>query len=223
MLLQIPDVLTAAEVESLRGTLAKARFEDGRATAMPGARRAKHNLQLPEGGEATRECSPTVLGAIRRSPLFFSAALPRRVWGPLFNRYDPDMDYGDHMDTAIIQGPSLIRSDVAATLFLSGPEQYDGGELVIQDNFGAHRVKLPAGSMIVYPASSLHRVEKVTRGSRLAAVLWVESLVRDESRRKILLDLDLAIGALAKKLPGSSEGETLGATYHNLLRMWAET
>jgi PKHD-type hydroxylase len=223
MLLQIPGVLIAAELESLRGKLAKARFEDGVATALPGARRVKRNLQLPQDSELMRECSPAVLNALRRSALFFSAALPNRISGPLFNRYDTGMDYGDHQDTAIIQGPSLIRSDVAATLFLTAPEDYDGGELVIQDSFGAHRVKLPAGNMIVYPASSVHRVEKVTRGSRLAAVLWVESLVRDESRRRILLDLDLTIGNLANRSPGSEDVEKLGTVYHNLLRMWAET
>jgi PKHD-type hydroxylase len=223
MLLQIPAVLAGQELSTLRASLAEARFEDGTATAMPGARLAKHNLQLPEGGEAARRLAPMVLDALRRSPHFFSAALPNRIWGPLFNRYDAGMDYGDHLDTAIIQGPSLVRSDVAATLFVSSPEDYEGGELVIQDSFGAHRVKLPAGNMIVYPASSLHRVEPVTRGSRLAAVFWVESLVRDEAKRRILFELDQTIGSLAQKMPGSPEGQRLGTSYHNLLRMWAET
>jgi PKHD-type hydroxylase len=223
MLLQIPAVLGEQEHVALRSSLEKAHFEDGKATAMPKAREVKHNLQLPEGGEAARRLAPTVLDALRRSPLFFSATLPKRISGPLFNRYDAGMDYGDHLDTALIQGPSLVRSDIAATIFLTPPQDYEGGELVIQDSFGAHRVKLPAGSMIVYPASSLHRVEPVRRGSRLAAVLWVESLVRDESRRRVLFDLDQAIGSLAQKLPASQEGQSLSATYHNLLRMWAET
>lgn len=223
MLLQIPGVLSAAELESLRGKLAKARFEDGVATAQSEARHVKHNLQLPLDSEAMRSCAPTVLNALRRSPLFFSAALPNRISGPLFNRYDTGMDYGDHQDTSIIQGASLIRTDVAATLFLTEQTEYEGGELVIQDSFGAHRVKLAAGSMIVYPASSVHRVEKVTRGSRLAAVLWVESLVRDESRRRVLFDLDLTIGNLVKLSLASAEVERLSGVYHNLLRMWAET
>jgi PKHD-type hydroxylase len=223
MLLQIPEILGAREVEALRGELSRARFEDGRATAGPGAHGIKHNLQLPLDGDAARACAPRVLDALRRSPLFFSAALPHRMFGPVFNRYDTGMDYGDHLDASILGVPAPIRADVAATLFISAPENYDGGELVIQDTFGAHRVKLPAGSIIVYPASSQHRVEPVTRGSRLAAVLWVQSLVRDESRRRILFDIDLVIGKLNQKAPHSPEGEALGTAYHNLLRMWAET
>lgn len=223
MLLQIPDVLKPEEIDSLRRLLAKERFEDGALTASPAARNAKHNLQAPVSGEAARGGGPIVLNALRRSPLFFSAALPNRIQGPLFNRYDTGMQYADHMDTAVIQGPSLMRSDVAATLFLTAPDEYDGGELVIQDSFGAHRVKLPAGNLIVYPASSVHRVEKVTRGTRLAAVLWIESLVRDESRRRILLDIDLVLGSLSRKEPGGADAERLGSAYHNLLRAWAET
>ena len=223
MLLEIPDVLKPEELESLRGLLAKERFEDGGLTASPAARGAKHNLQAPPGGEAARQGGPIVLNALRRSPLFFSAALPNRIQGPLFNRYDTGMRYDDHMDTAVIQGSSLMRSDVAATVFLTAPAEYDGGELVIQDSFGAHRVKLAAGNMIVYPASSVHRVEKVTRGARLAAVLWVESLVREESRRRILFDIDLVIGSLSRKEPDRADAERLSSAYHNLLRAWAET
>jgi PKHD-type hydroxylase len=223
MLLQIPDVLKPEELESLRRLLAKERFEDGGLTASPAAQGSKHNLQAPQSGEASRQGGPIVLNALRRSSLFFSAALPKRIQGPLFNRYDTGMRYDDHMDTAVIQGSSLMRSDVAATLFLTPPNEYDGGELVIQDSFGAHRVKLPAGSMIVYPASSVHRVEEVTRGTRLAAVLWVESLVRDESRRRILFDIDLVIGSLTRNGPGNPDAARLGSAYHNLLRAWAET
>ena len=223
MLLQIPDVLKADEIESLKRLLAKERFEDGALTASPAAQNAKHNLQAPQGGEAARQGAPVVLNALRRAPLFFSATLPNRIQGPLFNRYDTGMEYRDHMDTAVIQASSLMRADIAATLFLTQPDEYDGGELVIQDSFGAHRVKLPAGNMIVYPASSVHRVEKVTRGTRLAAVLWVESLVRDESRRRILFDIDLVIGNLSRKEPGGADAERLGSAYHNLLRVWAET
>ena len=223
MLIQIPAVLNSGELESLRRTVKEAPFEPGIVTALPGARGVKRNLQLKPDSEAMRACVPVVVGALRRNPLFFSAALPAKIFGVIFNRYDVGMEYGDHFDTAIVAAQSTMRSDIAGTLFLSAPEDYDGGELVIQDSFGAHRVKLPAGNMIVYPASSLHRVEPVTRGSRIAAVLWVQSLVRDEGRRRILFDLDLVIGKLAKATPGSAEVQTLSSAYHNLLRMWAET
>ena len=203
--------------------LAGAPFEAGTATALPGGRAAKHNLQLRHDSEAMRCSAPIVLGALQRSALFFSAALPSKTFGLMFNRYDMGMDYGDHLDTAIVASQSTMRSDIAATLFLTPPEDYDGGELVVQDSFGAHRVKLSAGNMIVYPASSLHRVEPVRRGSRLAAVFWVQSLVRDESRRRILFEVDLVIGKLAKTSPGSAELQSLSGVYHNLLRMWAET
>lgn len=222
MLIQVPAVLTGDEVASLRGALAEAPFDPGTVTSLPGGRPVKHNLQLRRDGDVMRRCAPIVMAALQRSQVFFSAALPNKTFGLMFNRYDVGMDYGDHLDTAVVPGP-MMRSDVAATLFLTPPEDYDGGELVIQDSFGAHRVKLPAGNMIVYPASSLHRVEPVRRGSRLAAVFWVQSLVRDESRRRILFEIDLVIGKLAKSLPGSMEIQSLSAVYHNLLRMWAET
>jgi PKHD-type hydroxylase len=223
MLLQIPAVLEAEELEALRRVLAQARFEDGRATAGAGAQAAKRNLQVPLEAEAARSSAARVLAALQRNGSFFSAALPRRIFGPLFNRYDAGMAYDDHLDASILGTPEPIRADVAATLFLSAPEDYDGGELVVQDTFGAHRVKLPAGSLIVYPASSVHRVEPVRRGSRLAAVLWVQSLVREEARRRILFDIDFAIGSLSRNTPRPPEVETLSSAYHNLLRMWAET
>ncbi|MGQ0544971.1 MAG: Fe2+-dependent dioxygenase [Betaproteobacteria bacterium] len=223
MLLQIPTILNREELARLRAALVGAPFDPGTVTSLPGGRSAKHNLQLRHDSEVMRSCAPIVLGALQRSPTFFSAALPNKTFGLMFNRYDAGMDYGDHLDTALVAGASTMRSDIAATLFLNPPEDYDGGELVIQDSFGAHRVKLPAGSMIVYPASSLHRVEPVRRGSRLAAVFWVQSLVRDESRRRILFEVDLVIGKLAKSAPGSAEFQSLSGVYHNLLRMWAET
>ena len=222
MLLQIPAILEAQELKMLREELARARFEDGAATAGFAARDVKRNLQLPAGSASVHKCAPVVLAALQRSALFFSAALPHRLHGPAFNRYDPGMTYGEHMDNAIMGAPA-IRADVAATLFISPPEEYDGGELVVHDSFGAHGVKLPAGSIVVYPASSVHHVEPVTRGTRLAAVLWVQSLVRDEARRRVLFDLDLALGALRQKLPEGAEVMNLTAAYHNLLRMWAET
>jgi PKHD-type hydroxylase len=223
MLLRIPEVLDSAERAALRTSLAAARFEDGMATAGPGTRGVKRNLQLPTDGDAARNCAPAVLAALKRAPLFFSATLPKRIFGPTFNRYNAGMGYGDHLDSALVNASTPVRSDIAVTLFLSSPEEYEGGELVIQDSFGAHRIKLPAGSAIVYPSSSVHRVETVTRGTRFAAVLWVESLVRDESRRRILFDIDLTLGNIAKKEPSGSDVESLTSAYHNLLRMWAET
>jgi PKHD-type hydroxylase len=222
VLLQIPGVLEPGELASLRQLIRGAAFEDGMATGSPGARRVKHNLQLPDQGEAARAAAPMVLDALRRNSTFFSAALPKRISGPLFNRYDVGMDYGNHVDTSVILGEETLRSDIAATLFLTPPEEYDGGELVIEDSYGAHRVKLPAGSMIVYPASSIHRVERVTRGSRISAVFWIQSLVRAEAQRRLLFQLDLAIGSLSRREPGAIELQGLGSVYHNLLRLWTE-
>jgi PKHD-type hydroxylase len=223
MLLQIPGILSSGELESLRAELGRATFEDGAATAGSGARGAKVNLQLRPESDAARRCAGVVLEALRRNPIFFSAALPHRVHGPLFSRYDPGMTYGEHIDNAVMGTPAAVRTDVSATVFLSAPEDYDGGELAVQDSLGAHRVKLAAGSAVVYPSSSVHRVEPVTRGSRLAAVLWVQSLVRDEARRRVLFELDLAVGSLRQKAPQTPEIQALSAVYHNLLRMWAET
>jgi PKHD-type hydroxylase len=224
MLLQIPGVLSPGELESLRGELRGASFDDGAATAGSMARNVKRNLQLAADSPIAKKCAAVVLDALRRSPVFFSAALPHRIQGPAFNRYDPGMTYGDHVDNALMGTPAPLRSDVAATLFLSEPKDYDGGELVVHDRFGAHRVKLAAGSIVVYPASSTHRVEPIHRGSRLAAVLWIQSLVRDAARRQALFELDFTIGALREKAPAvAGEITALTALYHNLLRMWAET
>lgn len=223
MLLQIPGVLSSSQIETILKELHGVPFEDGRKTASAGAQAAKRNLQLPQDGHAQKACAPLVLEALGRNPQFFSAALPQRISGPLFNRYDVGMCYGDHLDVAVAPGPATLRLDIACTLFLSAPDQYDGGELVIRDSFGAHRVKLPAGSMIVYPASSLHCVEPVTRGSRLAAVLWVQSLVREEGARQALFELDLVIGNLAKTPANSGDVQSLSRVYHNLLRMWAQS
>ncbi len=223
MLLRIPDILDTGELASLGSALASAQFEDGMATAGAGTRGVKRNLQLPQGGELAQRLAPVVLAALRRTPLFFSATLPKQIIGPIFNRYDAGMSYGDHLDTALVSAAVPVRYDIAVTLFLTEPEQYEGGELVIQDSFGSHRVKLPAGAAIVYPSSSVHRVETVTRGMRLAAVLWVESVVRDEARRRILFEIDLTLGNLARKTSGEPEISSLTTVYHNLLRMWAET
>lgn len=222
MLLQIPNVLGPGEVESLRAELHRASFEDGAATAGPVAREVKRNLQVPQGSETGRKCSALVLDALRRNPTFYSAALPHRVHGPVFNRYDPGMTYGEHVDNAVMGGSVSVRSDLAATLFLSGPEEYAGGELTVHDSFGAHRVKLPAGSMILYAGSSTHHVEPISSGRRLAAVLWIQSMVRDQTQRQSLFELDISLGALRQRMSDAPELATLTALYHNLLRMWAE-
>jgi PKHD-type hydroxylase len=224
MLLQIPEVLTPGELGTLRSELAHASFEDGAATAGFVARGVKRNLQVPQDSEAGRTCGAIVLAALRRSQMFYSAALPHRVHGPLFNRYDPGMTYGQHVDNAVMLGQPPVRTDLAATLFLSAPEDYSGGELVVHDTFGAHKVKLPAGSMILYAANSAHRVEPVAGGRRLAAVLWIQSMVRDQANRVSLFELDMSLGALRQKVPADTpELASLTALYHNLLRLWAET
>jgi PKHD-type hydroxylase len=223
MLLQIPGILGASELDTLSRELREAGFADGRASAGLVSREVKNNLQLPLDAPAARKCAPLVLEALRRNSLFFSVALPHRVHGPVFNRYDPGMTYGDHVDNAVTGAQVSVRTDVAATLFLTPPDQYDGGELVVQDNLGAHRVKLAAGSIIVYPAGSVHRVEPVTRGSRLAAILWAQSMVRDAEQRRVLFDLDLALGSLRQRDPVAGELTALTSVYHNMLRMWAET
>jgi PKHD-type hydroxylase len=223
VILQIPSILNAQDLQTLQTALAQASFEDGGATAGPMAREVKRNLQVPQGSEAGRKCGAIVMEALRRNSTFFSATLPNRIYGPLFNRYDPGMTYGEHIDNALMGTGNAVRSDVSATLFLSAPEDYEGGELVIQDSLGAHRVKLAAGSVVIYPGHSVHEVTPIGRGRRLAAVLWVQSMIRDEKQRRMLFELDLTIGALREKLPGSAELAGLTGLYHNLLRLWSET
>ena len=223
MLLQIPGVLNPGELAALRGELGAAAFEDGAATAGFAAREVKRNLQVPQSSESGRKCAAIVIEALRRNSVFFSAALPHRLHGPLFNRYDPGMTYGEHVDNALMGTPTTVRTDIAATLFLSEREDYDGGELTVHDSYGAHRIKLPAGNIVIYPATSRHRVEPITRGSRLASVLWIQSLVRDEMQRRLLFELDVAIGALRKQAGTEKEVSSLTSVYHNLVRLWSET
>ncbi|WP_224249797.1 Fe2+-dependent dioxygenase [Hyalangium gracile] len=225
MMLHIPNVLTAEQVGHCREVLGRADWEDGRGTAGHQSAQVKKNLQLPENGPAARELGDLVLGALERSALFISAVLPQRVFPPLFNRYEGGMTFGSHVDNAIrpITGtPLRIRTDVSATLFLSEPDSYDGGELVVEDTYGSHAVKLPAGDLIVYPASSLHHVTPVTRGVRLASFFWVQSMIRDVSQRAVLFDLDTAIMQLNQEVPKSPSLVMLTGVYHNLLRQWAE-
>ncbi len=225
MLLHIPRVLTEAQVARARNLFEHAKWVDGRTTAGHLSARAKHNLQVAEGTPEARELGEVVLTALERTPLFMSAALPLRVFPPLFNRYEPGMTFGAHVDNAIRQvagSPLRVRTDLSATLFLSAPEDYDGGELVIDDTYGAHTAKLPAGDMILYPASSLHRVQPVTRGARLASIFWVQSMVRDDGERGLLFDLDMAIGQVSEAHPDHPGVVALTACYHNLLRRWAD-
>jgi PKHD-type hydroxylase len=225
MMLHIPQVLTAAQVAHCRDVFARAAWEDGRATAGHQSAQVKKNLQLPENGPEARELGELVLRALEASPLFISAVLPQRVFPPLFNRYEPGMTFGSHVDNAIrpLTGtPLRLRTDVSATLFLSEPEGYDGGELVVEDTYGSHAVKLPAGDLIVYPASSLHHVTPVTRGARLASFFWVQSMVREVSQRALLFDLDMAVRQLHQEVPQSPSLVMLTGVYHNLLRQWAD-
>jgi PKHD-type hydroxylase len=225
MLLHIPDVLTAAQVSEARQMLEAAEWVDGRVTAGHQSARAKHNSQLPEDHATSRQLGDMVLTALQRNPLFISAALPLRVFPPLFNRYEGGQSFGNHVDNAIRQLPGSalrIRTDLSATLFLAEPSEYDGGELVVEDTYGVHTVKLPAGHMVLYPSTSLHNVRPVTRGARVASFFWIQSLVRDDGARTLLFDLDTAIQRVAAETPNSTTPVQLTAVYHNLLRRWAE-
>ncbi len=225
MLLQIPDVLTPAEVAHCRELLEAAEWVDGRVTAGHQSARAKQNLQLPEGHPAAAEMGDLIVAALERSPLFLSAALPLKVFPPLFNRYEGGHLFGNHVDNAVRQvtgTPHRVRTDLSATLFFSEPDEYDGGELVVEDTYGVHSVKLDAGHMILYPASSLHNVRPVTRGARLASFFWVQSMVRDDGERTLLFDLDMAIQRLSQDAPDHPSAVQLTAVYHNLLRRWAD-
>ena len=226
MLLHIPRVLTEAQVARCRAILEDAKWVDGRETSGHLAARVKHNRQVDEATPEAREMGSIIVAALERTPLFMAAALPLRVFPPLFNRYEPGMAFGSHVDNAIREVASSaarVRTDLSATLFLSGREEYDGGELVVDDTYGAHQVKLPAGDMILYPASSLHRVTPVTRGARLASIFWVQSMVRDDGERALLFDLDMAIGQVGEAAPGNPAVVGLTNCYHNLLRRWSHT
>lgn len=219
-------VLSADEVAHCRRVLEGSPWVDGKVTAGEVAAKAKHNLQIPEDSPESRELGDLILRALGRNPLFNSAALPLRVLPPLFNRYDVGMSFAAHVDGAIRAVPGAgtrMRADVSTTLFLTDPADYDGGELVIEDAYGSHSVKLPAGDMIVYPTTSLHRVEPITRGSRWSSFFWTQSMVKDDGQRSLLYDLDLAIIETRKNLPDDSRAVvSLVNCYHNLLRRWAE-
>jgi PKHD-type hydroxylase len=225
MLLQIPDVLTAEQVAHARRRLDGAEWVDGRVTAGHQSALVKDNAQLPEMHPVSRELGEMIVTALQRNPLFISAALPLRVLPPLFNRYCGGQSFGNHVDNAIRQsagGGMRIRTDLSCTLFLTDPEEYDGGELLVEDTYGVHSVKLPAGHMVLYPSSSLHNVTPVTRGARMASFFWLQSMIRDDGERTLLFDLDTAIQRLTVDMPKHPSAVQLTAVYHNLLRRWAQ-
>ena len=226
MLLRVPNVLDPAEVRDMHARLDAAReaWVDGRATAGHQGAQVKRNRQIAEGSVVARELGDAIVGALERNALFLSAALPTRIYPPMFNRYEDAETFGAHVDGGVRLLPGTgaqIRTDLAATLFLSEPETYDGGELVVHDTYGAQRVKLPAGDMVLYPATSVHEVTPVTRGARIASFFWVQSLVREDAQRTLLFDLDMAIVKLTRDVPAHASLVGLTGTYHNLLRMWA--
>jgi PKHD-type hydroxylase len=225
MMLYIPGVLGPADLERARALLREADWQDGDATAGPLARRVKANHQLPLDSAIGAAVGQRILERLGETPLFIAAALPRRVLPPRFNRYEGGGTYGRHIDNALFRVPGTddyVRSDISCTLFLSDPDEYDGGELVVEDTYGAHRVKLPAGDMVLYPGTSHHFVTPVTRGARLAAFFWTQSLVPAEADRRSLFEMDQAIQALAAEQPDHPSVAALTGVYHNLLRRWSQ-
>ncbi len=226
MLLSIPSILSKQAVAEMRAAIDAAEWVDGNVTSGTQSALAKRNLQLPENSPAARKAGDRILDALEKTPLFVAAALPLKVFPPLFNRYGEGNSFGMHIDNALRvrrDNGFRIRTDLSATLFLSEPEEYDGGELIIEDNYGAHAVKLNAGDMVLYPASSLHRVEPITRGARVSSFFWIQSMVREDARRTLLFDMDMAVQALAGELgQGHAQVIALTGAYHNLLRMWIE-
>lgn len=225
MLITIAEVLSAEQVSHCRALLAAANWTDGRVSAGYQGRQVKDNSQLSEDSQAAQDLGDLILAALERNPLFISAALPSMVYPPMFNRYSVGQQFGAHVDNAVRLLPGSgrkIRTDVSATLFLAGPDEYDGGELLIEDTYGTHSVKLPAGHMVVYPSTSLHRVEPVRSGTRIAAFFWVQSMVRADARRTLLFDMDSAIQHLRATGADADALVRLTGSYHNLLRMWAD-
>lgn len=226
MIVAIPNVLSAPQVSDMRRQLDAAEWVDGRVTAGHQSARTKDNVQLPEDSPLARQLGDAIVAALERNPLFVAAALPLKIFPPLFNRYQGGQSFGVHVDNAVrqVKGTTRrVRTDLSATLFLSAPEDYDGGELIIEDTYGGQKVKLPAGHMVLYPASSLHRVQPVTRGARVASFFWIQSMVRDDGERTLLFDLDLAIQRLGAEKADHPSVVQLTGIYHNLLRRWADS
>jgi PKHD-type hydroxylase len=226
MLIQIPKILTSAQVQEVRGLIDAAEWVDGNVTSGAQAALAKRNRQLPEDSAAAKRAGEIILDALGRSAMFMAAALPAKVWPPLFNRYGRGDEFAVHVDNAVRVkrgGVERLRSDLSATLFLCAPGEYEGGELTVEDTYGAHTVKLEAGDLILYPASSLHHVTPVSSGERVASFFWIQSMIRDDAQRRVLFDMDLAVQRLVAEL-GQGHGSVvaLTGTYHNLLRMWVD-
>ena len=226
MLVTIPDLITPEELAYMRQVLEGTEWQDGRKTAGDQAAKVKNNLQVPPESQVAQELGQIVLRALARSSIFTTAALPLRVLPPMFNRYDEGMTFGAHVDGSIRALPGSgqrLRTDVSSTLFLTPPEDYDGGELVVHDTYGTHAVKLPAGHLVVYPATSMHSVTPVTRGSRWGLFFWTQSMIKDDWRRHMLYDLDMSIIKVRERLPDDDPAVVgLTAHYHNLLRHWSE-
>jgi PKHD-type hydroxylase len=226
VLICIPQLLTKAQVGRCRQVMGEAEWVDGRGTAGPQSGSVKRNMQLPEGSPAVQELGGVILDALARSPLFISAAIPLKIFPPLFNCYGVGQHFGTHVDGAIraVPGtPVRIRTDLSVTLFLAEPEEYDGGELTVEDKYGTHEVKLPAGDMVLYPATSLHHVKPVTRGARIASFFWLQSMIRDDAARSMLFDLDQTIQELtAERGLEDAACVRLTGIYHNLIRYWAD-
>jgi len=224
-MLHVPGVLTPEQVREMRAALEATAWVDGRETVGEQGAKVKQNRQLPESSPVGRELGKTILAALAQNPTFFSAALPLRFVPPLFNRYEGGENYGLHIDGSVrsVPGTGLqLRTDLSCTLFLSGPEDYEGGDLEVVDTYGTHEVKLPAGDLILYPSSSLHRVHPVTRGARICSFFWLQSMVRDDQRRAMLFELDQSIQKLRGRVGDMEETVALTGHYHNLLRMWSE-
>lgn len=226
MLLRIPNVLNPEELAKLQDLMAKANWVDGKVTAGTQSAQVKRNMQLPEESEVAETSRKIVLQALSRNALFFSAALPKKIYPPLFNQYREGMDFGAHIDNAVrthaLTG-NHVRTDISSTLFISPPESYEGGELVIEDTYGVQSVKLPAGDMVLYPGTSLHHVRPVSKGARIACFFWTQSMIRDDGQRTLLFDMDAAISSLRQEHGDSAAVIRLTGNYHNLIRMWADT
>ena len=226
MLIRIPQVLSGAQLADCRRALDTAEWGDGKATAGYLSSRVKDNVQVPEGHPVARRLGDVILDALDKNQLFISAALPLKVVPPLFNRYAGGQQYGGHVDGAVrpvFGTPHRVRTDLSATIFLSDPSEYDGGELVVQDLLGESRIKFPAGDMVLYPGTSVHRVEPVTKGARLAAFFWIQSMVREDAKRDLLFQIDTSLQQLGRDVPDHASVVQLMGVYHNLLRLWSDT
>jgi PKHD-type hydroxylase len=226
MLLRIPQLLNLEELSQLQILMANAAWTDGKVTAGTQSAQVKRNMQLPEASAEAEASRQIVLKALGRNALFFSAALPKKIYPPLFNQYRDGMDFGAHIDNAVRTHAASgmhVRTDISCTLFLADPDTYEGGELVVEDTYGHQMVKLPAGDMVLYPGTSLHHVRPVTSGARIACFFWLQSMIRDDAQRTLLFDMDAAIATLRQQMGDTAAVIRLTGSYHNLIRMWADT